>query len=105
MADEFADLFYLTAIRGHRPRLSEATALTVDEAFALVASGVGVTPGPRHTPPMWPHAIARVPIADVPPFAASMSWRRDDSSPAALAFVRHVLASHAAAPGSRAGPL
>jgi len=94
MADEFADLFYLTALRGHRPRLSAAAASTVDEAFALVASGVAVTPGPHHAPPMWPHAIARVPIVDVPPFVASMYWRADERSPAVVAFVRHVLAAH-----------
>jgi len=97
MANEFADLFYLTAIRGHRPRLSATPAANPDEAFALVASGAGITPGPYHRPPMWPHAIARLPTVDIPPFTTRMLWRTGETNPATLAFVRHVLAEHNAA--------
>jgi DNA-binding transcriptional LysR family regulator len=97
MANEFADLFHLTAARGHRPRLSATSAANPDEAFALVASGSGITPGPYHAPPMWPHAIARIPTVDIPPFTTRMLWRTGETDLATLAFVRHVLAEHTGA--------
>jgi DNA-binding transcriptional LysR family regulator len=100
----FVDIFYMTALRGYRPRVSRTPPVTVDESFAMVASGEASTTGPGHMPSMWTEAIARIPTVDVPPFATRMLWRADERDPAAVAFVRHVLARHTA-PGGAAPQL
>jgi DNA-binding transcriptional LysR family regulator len=91
---EFVDIFYMTALRGYRPRISPVTPLTVDESFALVASCGAITIGPGHQPSMWAEAIARRPTVDIPPFVMRMLWRTGERSPAVVAFVEHVLAGH-----------
>lgn len=94
MPDAFADLFYMTALRGHRPRVSRTAPVTVDESFAIIASGDAATIGPGHMPSMWREAIARIPTVDIPPFVVRMLWRSGERDPATIAFVRHVLARH-----------
>jgi DNA-binding transcriptional LysR family regulator len=103
---EFVDIFYMTALRGYRPRISATTPLTVDESFALVASGEAMTIGPGHSPTMWPEAIARIPTVDIPPFTTRMLWRAGEQRPGTLAFVNHVLATYELGPTTtRAEPL
>jgi DNA-binding transcriptional LysR family regulator len=89
--DEFADHFYLTARRGYRPRTSANPPSTVNEAFALIASGqaiaispIGITP-----PPDMPAAAAVVPMLDVPPFELSMLYRTRNDEPGLGAFLAH----------------
>src|SRR5205085_11909706 len=48
--NEFADLFYLTALRGHRPATSRTAPLTPDEVWAMVASGESITTAPGSVP-------------------------------------------------------
>jgi DNA-binding transcriptional LysR family regulator len=85
--DEFADVWYLTRMRGHRPRTARQTPLTVTEGWTLVAEGriLGVTPGPVR-PNVAADLIALPRVVDVPPFTMSMAYREDNASPALAAF-------------------
>lgn len=96
VAHEFADLFYLTALRGHRPATSAQAPLTPDETWALVASGGSITTAPGSYPTLAADAIRRIPTIDVPPFTMRLMWRAD-ASPATLVFVEFVRATFGAA--------
>jgi len=96
VAHEFADLFYLTALRGHRPAVSAHAPLTPDETWALVASGGSITTAPGSFPTLAADAIRRIPTIDVPPFTMRLMWGAD-ASPAALVFVEFVRATFGAA--------
>ena len=90
ISNEFADLFYLTALRGHRPRTSAGSPLTPDETWALVASGAAITTSPGSMPTLAADAIKRLPTIDVPPFVMRMAWRAATRDPATLVFVEWV---------------
>ena len=96
IAHEFADLFYLTALRGHRPAMSATAPLTPDETWALVASGGSITTAPGSYPTLAADAIRRIPTIDVPPFMMRLMWRAD-ASPATLVFVEFVRTTFGAA--------
>jgi DNA-binding transcriptional LysR family regulator len=96
IAHEFADLFYLTALRGHRPVMSARAPLTPDDVWALVASGDCVTTAPGSFPTLAADAIRRIPTVDIPPFTMRLMWRTD-ASPATLVFVEFVCAMFGAA--------
>ena len=93
--NEFADLFYLTALRGHRPAMSRTAPLTPDETWAVVASGESITTAPGSFPTLAADAIRRIPIVDVPPFVMRMMWRADAAEPAVLVFVEFVRSVYA----------
>ena len=88
----------MTALRGYRPRISATTPLTVDESFALVASGEAMTLGPGHGP----HDVAgghRAPPDGRPPaLRDAHAPAAGEERPATLAFVRHVLATYRVEP-------
>jgi DNA-binding transcriptional LysR family regulator len=88
--NEFADLFYLTALRGHRPATSRSAPLTPDEVWAIVASGESITTAPGSVPTLAPDAIRRIPTLDVPPFVMRLAWRAATEDPAVLLFVDFV---------------
>jgi hypothetical protein len=96
VAHKFADLFYLTALRGHRPAVSAHAPLTPDETWALVASGGSITTAPGSFPTLAADAIRRIPTIDIPPFTMRLMWGAD-ASPAALVFVEFVRATFGAA--------
>jgi DNA-binding transcriptional LysR family regulator len=96
VAHEFADLFYLTALRGHRPDMSARAPLTPDETWALVASGGSVTTAPGSFPTLAADAIRRLPTIDIPPFTMRVMWRAADERPATIAFVEFVRAMFSA---------
>jgi hypothetical protein len=92
ISEEFADLFYLTALRGHRPRASARAPLTPDDTWALVASGDAMTTGPGSIPTLAADAIRRIPTIDIPPFVMRLMWRAADENPATAVFVEFVRA-------------
>jgi DNA-binding transcriptional LysR family regulator len=96
IAHEFADLFYLTAMRGHRPVMSARAPLTPDDVWALVASGDCVTTAPGSFPTLAADAIRRIPTIDIPPFTMRLMWQAD-ATPATLVFVEFVRATFGAA--------
>jgi DNA-binding transcriptional LysR family regulator len=96
VAHEFADLFYLTALRGHRPAVGARAPLTPDEVWALVASGAMITTAPGSHPTIAADAIRRIPTIDVPPFMMRLMWRAD-TSPATHVFVEFVRSTFGAA--------
>lgn len=93
--NEFADLFYLTALRGHRPATSRTAPLTPDETWAIVASGESITTAPGSFPTLAADAIRRIPTIDVPPFVMRLAWRAATEDPAVLLFVEFVRAMYA----------
>jgi DNA-binding transcriptional LysR family regulator len=95
VSHEFADLFYLTTMSGHRPRTSDAIPLTPDETWASVASGSMITTAPGSFPTLAAAAIKRLPAIDVPPFVMRMMWRADTEAPATLVFVEWVRSTYA----------
>src|SRR3954468_10087449 len=96
VAHEFADLFYLTALRGHRPAVGARAPLTPDEVWALGASGAMITTAPGSYPPIAADAIRRIPTIDVPPFTMRL-MSRADASPATRVFVEFVRTTFGAA--------
>lgn len=96
VAHEFADLFYLTALRGHRPAVGARAPLTPDEVWALVASGAMITTAPGSYPTIAADAIRRIPTIDVPPFTMRL-MSRADASPATRVFVEFVRTTFGAA--------
>jgi DNA-binding transcriptional LysR family regulator len=88
--NEFADLFYLTALRGHRPATSHTAPLTPDEVWATVASGESITTAPGSIPTLAADAIRRIPTLDVPPFVMRLAWRAATEDPVVLLFVEFV---------------
>jgi DNA-binding transcriptional LysR family regulator len=95
ISNEFADLFYLTALRGHRPATSRSAPLTPDEVWAIVASGESITTAPGSFPTLAADAIRRIPVEDVPPFVMRLAWRAATEDPAVLLFVEFVRARYA----------
>jgi len=93
--NEFADLFYLTALRGHRPRTSRTAPLTPDEVWAIVASGEVVTTAPGSYPTLAADAIRRMPMLDVPPFVMRLAWRPATENTAVRLFVDFVRSMYA----------
>lgn len=89
IANEFADLFYLTALRGHRPAVGARAPLTPDEVWALVASGAMITTAPGSYPTIAADAIRRIPTVDIPPFTMRL-MSRADATPATRVFVEFV---------------
>lgn len=94
--NEFADLFYLTALRGHRPRTCRTAPLTPDDVWAIVASGESITTAPGSFPTLAADAIRRIPTIDVPPFVMRLAWRAATQDPAVLLFVEFVRSMYAA---------
>jgi DNA-binding transcriptional LysR family regulator len=88
--DEFADHFYLTARRGHRPRTSASAPETVEEVFSLIASGEAVCVGPSGIGSVrGPAPAAVVPLSDVEPFELGVASRTGDASPTLALFLEH----------------
>lgn len=96
--EEFADTFYLTAVRGHRPRTGRRTPLTYADAWTGLASGevIGIVPGGSR-PSVAPELLAQPRVIDVPPFTLRMAYREDNGSAALAAFVASVHAGLALA--------
>jgi DNA-binding transcriptional LysR family regulator len=86
---EFADVYWLTERRGHRPPVSADTPLTPDEAWAVIAAGRAICTSPEFIAKAIlgePGAdkagmVASRPLADVDPFVVALVRRRDNRDP------------------------
>jgi DNA-binding transcriptional LysR family regulator len=85
----WADFWYLTDVRGRRPRLVADAPLTVEDAWALVASGHAITVAPASLARNYARAgVAARLLVDVAPAVLAVAWRRGEASAATEAFVR-----------------
>jgi DNA-binding transcriptional LysR family regulator len=86
--DEFADLYYMTAQRGHRPRRSNLQPLDATATWALIAEGRVLTVGPGPVrPTVAANLIAQRPVVDAEPFWGRIAYRTDNANPALGAFL------------------
>jgi len=95
--DEFAELFHLTAIRGHGPVVVDDAPTTVGETTALLATGRAIAVSPAGLRFPVPSPLATVPLLGVPPFVLSLAYRAGARSPPVDAFLSHVRAFRAPA--------
>jgi len=95
--DEFAELFHLTAIRGHGPVVVDDAPTTVGETTALLATGRAIAVSPAGLRFPVPCPLATVPLLGVPPFVLSLAYRAGERSPTVDAFLSHVRAFRAPA--------
>jgi DNA-binding transcriptional LysR family regulator len=89
---EWADYYYLTDVRGHRPPVSTEITRTVDEVVALIASGKAISVSPAFLVRIIARAgLVGVPVVDVRPFVMSLAWRADDTRDLVREFVDSVM--------------
>jgi len=90
VSEEWADVYWLTARRGRRPRVTEQTPLSADECWALMVGGEVIITCPEHLAdqmlgPATGSRLGLVSIAldDVEPFVLALACRRDCQNPLA----------------------
>jgi DNA-binding transcriptional LysR family regulator len=78
--EKWAEETWLIHYRGHAPRVTQETPLTLDETWALIYAGKAVAVLPEFmVPPASGDGVRALPLTDVDPMPIGLARRRDDA--------------------------